>query len=238
MGFSSLLLSICSAKDPPRSSGGAVAHAQSCLRTRLVAHGRLAPCSGQHPGASQLQTPPHNAAALRQAAGPGLSSVTSGAPPVAWGATLAQSAGPEEEGPDSRAITLVAGSPRRTHGVVCVQGCPRGDHRWAYGAQGETPGGWVGGLGVSRASTPHPSPNPLFPAAALTGDWILTPSHLGREPGREPLVFLSPASELFTSYSENLGPTKWWNNNPAFWKESNFKAQTPCESLHSASLAK
>lgn len=93
------------------------------------------------PGHLRLRIPPHAVADLHQAPqkksfgenytqgqsflqspqaphrSPGVPSVT-------------QSAGPEGEGPGSGAIALVASGPprRRSHGVICGQGCPRGHH--------------------------------------------------------------------------------------------------------------
>lgn len=82
----------------------------------------------------------------------GLSFVTLGASPVARGcgrllspAPSAQSADRKRRSHTSAAIALVADRLRRTHGVICVQGCPRSDHGWARGTRLETPRWWVEG---------------------------------------------------------------------------------------------
>lgn len=108
-------------------------------------------------------------------------------PPVARGCgpslspLPAQSADRKRRSHTSAAIALVAGSLRRTHGVICVQGCPRSDQGWARGTRLETPSWWVGspvgatpqgwvgrgrkssGLSAStwRAAPPLPLPSPL-----------------------------------------------------------------------------
>lgn len=85
--------------------------------------------------------------------------------------SFAQGAGPRWSGRRGNrhhshlccAVILVVTVFRRLqleHGIICVQGCPWGDHRWAHGTRAKASGQWVGGCHLYQR--PFPSfPQPL-----------------------------------------------------------------------------
>lgn len=126
-------------------------------RPRSGTHGHVSqfPCTNMSP-ASHLKIPRHNAQAclggcekvakVQAGCRSGLCSVTLGASPVARGCGPSLSpADRKRRSHTSAAGVLVAGRLRRTHGVICVQGCPRSDQGWARGTRLETSRWWVEG---------------------------------------------------------------------------------------------